>query len=198
MTVDIRLATEADAAAVAAIYAPMVASTVISFEAVPPDTEEVQRRIRTTLVTYPWLVFEVDDRVVGYAYAGRHSARAAYEWSVDASVYIDPSNHRRGIGRALYTSLFRILVAQGYVNAYAGVTLPNAGSVGLHESMGFRPVGVYSKVGFKFGTWHDVGWWQLALRPHPREPARPATLAEIRGDPSWAEMLATGLATMRG
>jgi L-amino acid N-acyltransferase YncA len=197
MTADIRLATETDAAAVAAIYGPVVASTVISFEAVPPDADEMRRRIRETLVAYPWLVFEVDGRVVGYAYAGRHRARAAYEWSVDASVYIDPEHHRRGIGRALYTSLFRILTAQGYVNAYAGVTLPNPASVGLHESMGFQPVGVYGKVGFKFGTWHDVGWWQLALQPHPAAPVRPVALAEVRGDPSWQAMLAAGLSMGR-
>src|SRR5205823_3664575 len=100
----------------------------------------------------------------------RHSARAAYRWSVNASVYIDASQWRRGIGRGLYRSLFAILAAQGYVNAYAGITLPNPSSVGLHEAVGFTPVGVYRSVGYKFGRWHNVGWWELALRDRPADP----------------------------
>jgi len=101
------------------------------------------------------------------------------------------------VGQALYTSLFRILAAQGYYNAYAGITLPNPGSVGLHESVGFRRIGVYREVGYKMGAWHDVGYWELALQPKPLVPRSPLSLAEIRRDPSWHEMLISGLSLLR-
>jgi L-amino acid N-acyltransferase YncA len=191
---EIRLATSDDAAAVAAIYRPIVASSPSSFEVEPPDEQEIRRRIQETLTAYPWLVCEHPDRVVGYAYAARHRVRAAYQWSVDMSVYVHPDVHRCGIGRALYASLVRILAAQGYFNAYAGITLPNPASVGLHESVGFEPVGVYRHVGHKLGAWHDVGWWQLGLQPYPALPRPPLTLTEIQRHPSWRLMLAEGLA----
>jgi L-amino acid N-acyltransferase YncA len=188
----IRLATSDDAAGVAAIYRPIVASSPSSFEVDPPDEQEMRRRIQETLILYPWLVCEHRGRVVAYAYAARHRARAAYQWSVDTSVYVHPDVQRCGIGRALYRSLVRILAAQGYVNAYAGITLPNAASVGLHESVGFEAVGVYRRVGHKLGAWHDVGWWQLGLQPSPALPQPPLVLAEIQRDPSWHLMLADG------
>src|SRR5688572_19253366 len=150
----IRLAVAGDAAAVAAVYRPFVASTPISFEIEPPDEGEMRRRIQETLKAYPWLVSESDGVVVGYAYATTHRVRAAYRWSVDAAVYVDAAHHRRGIGRGLYASLFAILARQGFVNAYAGITLPNAASVGLHEAAGFEAVGIYRQVGYKLGAWH--------------------------------------------
>jgi L-amino acid N-acyltransferase YncA len=194
MAVELRLASRDDAAAVAEIYRPFVASTPISFEIEPPDEEEMRRRIDGTLPTHAWLICEHRADVVGYAYAGRHRARPAYQWSVDTSVYVRPDFHRRGIGRALYTSLFRILAAQGFVSAYAGITLPNAGSVALHESAGFESVGVYRNAGFKLGRWYDVGWWQRALQPPAAVPSPPLGLGEILRDPSWPEMLASGRA----
>ena len=145
------------------------------------------------LAAHPWLVCEYEDRVVGYAYASRHHERAAYQWSVDTSVYIHSDFRRHGVGQALYTSLFRVLVAQGFYNAYAGITLPNAGSVGLHESVGFKPLCVYRRVGYKQGAWHDVGWWELALQPLAPIPQPPVRPADIQLDPSWDEMLASGL-----
>src|SRR4051812_5329981 len=123
-----RLATEGDAAGVAEIYDPIVRSTPTSFEMDPPGAAEMARRIRETLPAHPWLVCEKDSRIAGYAYAGRHKPRAAYRWVVETSVYIHPDFQGRGIGRGLYESLFRILAAQGYFTAYAGATLPNAGS----------------------------------------------------------------------
>ena len=160
----LRLATENDAAGIAEIYDPIVRSTPTSFEIDPPGAIEMARRIRETLPAYPWLVCEHLGRIAGYAYAGRHKPRAAYQWAVETSVYIHPDFQRRGIGRALYESLFRILAAQGYFSAYAGATLPNAGSVGLHESCGFQIVGIYRNAGYKHGVWHDVIWWQRALQ----------------------------------
>jgi L-amino acid N-acyltransferase YncA len=179
---DIRIATKADASEVAAIYRPYVEQTVISFEVDPPDDVEMARRIGKTLETHPWLVGVEAGRVVGYAYATAHKTRAAYRWAADVSVYIQQDAHRRGLGRGLYTALFELLRTQGIVNAYAGITLPNPKSVGLHEALGFVVVGVYERVGFKFCAWHDVGWWQLALQPHSPAPAEPRRCQDVPDD----------------
>ncbi len=197
MASDIRVVTREDAAGIAEIYRPYVVSTPISFEIEPPDEIEIQKRIDGILPAYPWLVLEQAGRVLGYAYASRHSARAAYQWSVDMSVYVHSDFQRRGIGRGLYVSLVRILRAQGFFNAYAGVTLPNPGSVGLHESIGFQAIGVYRNVGYKMGAWHDVGWWELALQPLVAEPRPPLNLGHLQEDPAWRSMLAAGLACIR-
>ena len=189
----IRLATSKDAAAIADIYAPIVLSTPISFEVEPPDPQEFERRIAKVMPAQPWLVCEYHEDIAGYAYASRHHERAAYQWSVDTSVYVHSDFRRRGVGQALYTSLFRVLVGQGFYNAYAGITLPNPGSVGLHESVGFKPLCVYRNVGHKLGTWYDVGWWELALQPLRAAPAPPLTLGEIQHRDSWHDMLSSGL-----
>jgi L-amino acid N-acyltransferase YncA len=196
MTWRIRLATSGDAPAIAEIYRPIVALTPISFEVEPPDQHEFSQRIEKTLTRHPWLVCEYDGRVTGYAYASRHRERSAYQWSVDTSVYVDSHFHRRGIGQALYTSLFRILIAQGYYHAYAGITLPNPGSVGLHEAVGFKPLCVYRNVGYKLGAWYDVGWWELTLQPVSAVPPLPKKLADLESDDSWNNMLASGLASI--
>jgi phosphinothricin acetyltransferase len=171
----IRLATIADAEQVRSIYEPYC-STPISFETTVPSLAEMERRIAAVQKSLPWLVAEQGGNVCGYAYASPHSERAAYAWSVNVSVYIDQGSHRRGLGRRLYARLFEILVDLGYVNAYAGVTLPNPASVGLHTSMGFTPVGVYEEIGFKYGKWHDVAWFQKILRPRPAEPELPRSI----------------------
>lgn len=186
-----------DAEAIAAIYAPHVTAGVASFELEPPDAEEFRRRIAATTRTHPWLVCERGGEVVGYVYGTAHNARAAYQWSTNVTVYIDTRRHRGGLGRALYTSLFALLRLQGFYNAYGGITLPNAGSVGLHEAMGFRLVGIYRAVGFKFGTWHDVGWWGLELQPKPPAPPVPLTPAESHRDPAWQAALDGGLMLLR-
>ena len=170
----IRLAEAADAPAIAAIYAGYVRDTVITFEIEPaPDAAEFGRRLANVGLRWPWLVAEAAGQVLGYAYAGEHRSRAAYRWDVDAGIYLDPAAHRRGLGRRLYTALFALLRLQGYYNAYAGITLPNAASVGLHEAVGFAPVGIYREVGYKHGAWHDVGWWGLRLQPLPPQPGEP-------------------------
>ncbi len=166
-----------DAARCAAIYAPSVAATPISFELEPPDAAEFARRIERHAATHQFLVAELDGEVVGYAYACRWAERAAYRWSVETSVYVDAAHHGRGVGRVLYAELFDRLRAQGFRVAVAGVTLPNPASIGLHESMGFEPIGALRDIGWKAGAWHDVGYWQLYLRPPgegaPEEPLPP-------------------------
>ena len=162
----IRSATPDDAAAIAAIYAPIVRDTTISFELTPLSEEQVRARIVTTLRTLPWLV-SVDDAgaVDGYVYAGKHRDAGAYEWSVNTSVYVRDDCRGQGVGQRMYQALFAKLVGLGYYRAFAGIALPNDASVALHERVGFEPIGVYRAVGYKFGAWRDVGWWQKSLRP---------------------------------
>lgn len=155
----IRLATAGDAAAVAEIYAPIVVRTPISFEEEVPDAAEMRGRIRKTLETYPWLVW--DSRpIAGYAYATVHRARPGYRWSVEVSAYVREEMRGRRIARSLYAALFRILRAQGFHRAFAGIALPNDASVALHRNCGFEPIGVFHEIGYKLGSWHDTQWWQ--------------------------------------
>lgn len=181
----IRLATPRDAHACREIYGPVVLETAISFEHEVPSVEEMERRIAGTLGRFPWLVHETPAGVDGYAYAGAHRQRHGYQWSAEASVYVAASARGRGIGRRLYGSLFALLHQQGYVNVFAGIALPNAASVGLHEAMGFQPIGCFRQIGYKLGRWIDVGWWRLQLREPPAEPEPPRSLAEAAraGDP---------------
>lgn len=169
-----------DAARVAEIYRPAVERSHISFEEVAPDGSEMAQRMRDVLAWTPWLVAESEDAgIVGYAYAARHRERVAYRWSVDISVYVDPAWHGRGVGRRLYEALLGMLRVQGFVNVYAGVTLPNAASVALHETIGMRLIGVYEKVGFKNGAWHDVAWFGMRLGEPKGAPQEPVALARL-------------------
>ncbi|OBH98052.1 arsinothricin resistance N-acetyltransferase ArsN1 family B [Mycobacterium sp. E2733] len=167
------MATPEDADAIADLYAPYVRDSAISFEAVPPTAQDMRSRLTATLTNLPWLVITHGDAVRGYAYASSHRARAAYRWSVDVSLYLDRSIHRQGNGRRIYTALLNMLAAQGYINAYAAIALPNPASVGLHEAMGFTRVGVFEGVGFKNGAWWDVGWWHRRLADRPAQPSDP-------------------------
>jgi L-amino acid N-acyltransferase YncA len=167
----IRDAVVADAERCAAIYAPYVRETAISFESDPPGAEEVARRIAEAQRAHAWLVLEVDGEVVGYAYGGPFMARAAYQWATTVSVYLDGGRRRTGGGRALYEALFDRLAARGHRTALAGIALPNEASIGLHLAMGFEPVGTYRRVGWKHGRWHDVAWYQLGLGDDDGPPA---------------------------
>jgi len=177
--VDIRPADSArDAKAIAAIYAPYVADTVISFEDVAPTAAEMAARIERLARTHAWVVAADGGGILGYAYGCPHRERAAYRWATEVSVYVDPRHQRRGAGRALYEALFGLLADQGYRIALAGIALPNDASVGLHEACGFKPVGIYRAIGFKHETWWDVGWWQRDLAGdagdgRPPEPGPP-------------------------
>jgi phosphinothricin acetyltransferase len=186
----IRIASECDCQLILDIYAPFCdASCAVSFEVTPPTIDDMHERVRTTLKILPWLVYEHDGQVRGYAYAGQHKPRAAYNWSVDVSVYLSPLARRQGIGTRLYSCLFEILKLQGYYNVYAGVTLPNPASVGLHKSLGFKDVGVYERVGYKGGAWHDVLWLSRILQPHLAEPVPPVHFEELRKHTSLQKLL---------
>lgn len=156
----IRDATLDDAAACAAIYAPYVRDTVISFEEHPPSAAGMADRMAAA---HAWLVGEDGGRTVGYAYAGSFNDRHAYRYACTVSVYLETGRRRTGAGRALYDALFPLLREQGFVRAAAGITLPNAASVGLHAALGFAPVGTFPRVGWKFDAWHDVAWMQRDL-----------------------------------
>lgn len=192
----IRLAEARDAAAIAAIYAPYCLETPVSFEEAAPSPDEMAARLARVTRQYPWLVLDRHGELLGYAYGGTHRERAAYRWSVEVTVYVARGAQRQGVGRALYTALFAVLAAQGYYRAFGGITLPNPGSVGLHEAMGFRPVGVYHAIGHKFGRWHDVGWYERELRPLDDAPAEPTSIQALLGTPAWDEAAARGLACL--
>ena len=170
-----------DAAACAEIYAPSVESTPISFELVPPDAAEFARRIAKYSATHQFLVAEGGGEVLGYAYACRWAERAAYDWSVETSIYVGSGHQGKGVGRALYEELFDRLRAQGFRVAVAGITLPNPASIALHESMGFEPIGTLRGIGWKEGGWRDVGFWQLYLGPRDGGPPDPPLPPEPTG-----------------
>jgi phosphinothricin acetyltransferase len=161
--VSIRAADAArDGTACAAIYAPYVADTVITFELDPPTADDMSARIARYGASHAWLVAEVGGAVAGYAYASPHRDRAAYQTSCDVGIYCRMNARGMGLGRALYGALLPILAAK-YHAAFAGIALPNDASVRLHEAFGFTPLGIYREVGWKLGQWRDVGWWQRLL-----------------------------------
>lgn len=187
MSTSIRPATPQDAEGILAIYAPIISETAISFEFEPPTVAEMQQRIADTLAQFPWLVCDRQGEILGYVYASKHRARAAYQWAVDVSVYVRSDQHRSGIGRGLYTALFELLKQQGACSLFAGITLPNPGSVGLHESLGFQPLGIYRNVGHKFDAWHDVGWWQLSLQSDSYTPKPIIPFTDLERDAATLE-----------
>ena len=192
MNVKFRLAQPDDAAAVSTIYAPFCESSHVSFEIVAPSEQQMRDRIARIGAQFPWLIGEIEGDVAGYVYATQHRERAAYRWAVDVAVYVAAEWRRQGLGQALYHSLFSILRQQGYCKAFAGITLPNASSVGLHEALGFRPVAIFPGVGYKLGRWLDVGWWQLDLQPEAEHPPEPRLFQDIRDEAAVAAALAVG------
>ena len=168
-----------DAGAIAAIYAPYVIGSAISFENEPPAAAEMCRRIAEGGGLYPWLAAEDASGLVGYAYACAFRTRPAYRFAVETSVYVREGEGGRGIGAALYRPLLATLEAQGFTQAIAAITLPNDASVRLHERFGFARAGTYSQVGWKLGGWRDVGLWQRPLAAAATPPREPLPLAEL-------------------
>ena len=176
----IRPAALADAPDILQIYAPYIQNTVITFETEVPGIEQFTARIEAIKSKYPYLVCEADGKMAGYAYAAKHSERAAYKYSVDVSIYVDPNYQHRGIGKALYFNLFEALKSYDYYTAYACITLPNEKSVCLHKTFGFHEVGIWHNVGYKNGSWLDVIWLEKPLKQYDT----PAAEKECRQCPS--------------
>lgn len=178
----LRPATRADGAGCAAVYRPYVQGTAISFELEPPSADEMAARIAHTIARTPWLVAEVDGRVLAYAYGSRHRERPAYDWTVETAVYVDEAFTGRGIGRAVMTALLEILRLQGFHLAVAGITAPNAASVALHCALGFERIGEFEAMGWKSGAWHGVEWFARELAPRSQAPWPIRPLADALGD----------------
>ena len=169
----IRIAKPEDASAILDIYAPYIRNTSLTFETEVPTIIDFANRIGQYLENWPWLVYENNGKIVGYAYASRYRERTAYQWSIECSVYVHDDHFRTGVARNLYTKLFALLKAQGFTTVYAVINLPNDRSVAFHESMGFHYFATYEKVGYKLGKWKNVGWWQLQLNDYTDEPPAP-------------------------
>ncbi len=194
----IRLATVADAGAIADIYGPIVRDTMISFEESPPTETEIAKRIEDTLSFAPWLVCEINGTVVGYAYARRFKERAAYRWAVELSTYLAEGFRGKRVGRALVASLLAALKVQGFVQAFGIIALPNPASVRMFESFGATHIGRQKNVGYKAGQWVDVGYWQLELAPPPKEPMPPMPMSEAGINADFAAAIRSGEALLHG
>ncbi|MBL8004139.1 MAG: N-acetyltransferase [Candidatus Kapabacteria bacterium] len=179
MSFKIRLVQESDASAIAEIYRPYVEQTSISFEYEAPSPTEILQRIQNITTEYPWLVCLNGNTIIGYAYAGTHRHRTAYQWSVESAIYFSQEFHSKGLAPILYKTLFSLLQNQGFHTVLAGITTPNDKSVHFHQKMGFTHLGTYTNIGFKFGKWHDTQWYQRPLNDYTTEPSTPKKFPEI-------------------
>jgi phosphinothricin acetyltransferase len=177
--VEVRIAGTYDAKGILDIYAPIVLTRDTTFETVVPTLNEIRHRIDHYLQKFPWLVCTINDVIAGYAYASSHRDREAYQWSCECTVYIHEQFRKCGIGNELYSVLFSILKRQGIKNVYAGITLPNQASKGLHEKHGFKHLCNYDNVGYKLGEWKTVGWWKLQLNEYDPKPSPPLKFSQI-------------------
>ena len=175
----IRAALASDASSILAIYAPYILNTAVSFETEVPSKENFSQRIIKNQETYPWLVYESQGTIAGYAYASRHRERAAYQWSVESSVYVNSDFQLKGIATKLYKALFELLKYQGCRNVYAGITLPNEKSLRFHEKIGFQKIADYTNIGYKLNRWNTVSWFQLSLNDYGDAPAPFIKLKDI-------------------
>jgi L-amino acid N-acyltransferase YncA len=174
-----RLAQVEDAPELLKIYAPYVEETTISFECVVPSREEFAGRIENIGSFYPYLVAEEDGRILGYAYAHRFAERKAYDWSAEATVYVEKGQRHKGLGRQLYEKLFALLRLQHIVTAYAAVTSSNTASIKFHEKLGFKVAGTYPETGYKFNQWLGLTWLDLKLMIPPAKPQPICPLKEV-------------------
>jgi phosphinothricin acetyltransferase len=164
MSPSIRSATTADAASVVEIYNWYIANTVVTFEVDPLPASEMAQRMKSVLASHEWLLLERGSELLGYAYAGRYHARAAYRFTTESTIYLRDGAGGQGFGTQLYGELIRRIFARGYRSLVGGIALPNDASVRLHEKLGYAKVGHLVRVGHKFERWIDVGYWQLEAR----------------------------------
>lgn len=176
----IRMATLEDASEIQEIYEPYVLNTSITFEYEPVSLEEFRVRMANILKEFPWLVYELDGKVVGYAYCSRFKERAAFDWDCECSVYIDMAYHRRGIASALYKELFDYIEAQGYYTVYSLITASHASSIELHKRFGFKEICLYPRTGYKLGEWWDLLVMEKRLREVETVPQRPKSIHQIK------------------
>jgi phosphinothricin acetyltransferase len=193
----IRSADQQDTEKMLDIYAPYILNSVVSFETDVPLLEEFQHRVRHYQEKLPWLICEINNTLAGYAYATDHRQRKAYEVTKELSVYVHKDYRNLRVGTGLYRALIEILKAQGVYNVLAGITLPNTESVRFHESMGFKPVGVYHNVGYKFGKYHDTGWWELLLGTNNNNALEIVAINEIINSKSWEDAIRAGISEIR-
>lgn len=193
MSLVIRLANESDAEQILAIYQPLVYETACTLASKPPTAKALRHQIRQTLTRLPWLVCERNRSLLGYAYATPYRPHATLAWSVEVAIYMAPPYQRRGIGRALYTSLLRVLLLQGFVHACALIVQPNPPACALHRSLGFQAIGVQHAAAYKLHAWHDLDWWCLRLQSPASDPSPPADLTLAQISPDWEDALAAGL-----
>ena len=186
---EIRLINETDTQAVLDIYKYYVDHTIISFEYEAPTLEEYSQRIKTNTEKYPWVVCLCKNKIIGFAYGSTHRYRTAYQWSPESTIYLAPNFHTKGIGRILYETLLSLLKVQGHYNLFAGVALPNEKSVGFHRALGFEEIGIFKKVGYKHGNWHDTHWFQLHLTDNILNPQAPKELNEVISSSSFQNIL---------
>jgi L-amino acid N-acyltransferase YncA len=175
----IRLAKASDAVAVIGIYTPYILNTAFTFETEVPSIKNFEQRIATYQESWPWIVYEADGIIAGYAYATKHRERAAYQWCVESSVYVHERFQKAGIAQSLYNTLFKILKHQGCRNVYAGITIPNEKSVSFHKKSGFTWLADYENIGYKLNRWNTVSWWQLQLNPYSDNPSPPLKFPEV-------------------
>jgi phosphinothricin acetyltransferase len=173
------MATLEDAPAILSIYVPYILNTSITFEYEPITVEVFQKRMETVQKQFPWLVCELEGKVVGYAYCSRFKERAAFDWDCECSVYVEEKQHRKGIATALYEKLFELVKEQGYYNIYALINASVKSSIELHQKWGFTEVGIYEKTGYKLGQWWDL--MVLVKRIHSFEdtPVKPKSIHDI-------------------
>lgn len=177
----IRLATPEDAEQIYAIYEPYILNTAITFEYEPIPLGEYKQRMEKIQIRFPWLVYEEDNKILGYAYAAPYRERAAYAWDCESSVYIAKEAQGKGIATRLYNKLFKQVNNLGYVNIYAYITYPNDKSVALHKKLGFREVGIFKKAGYKLGQWWDLMVMEKAIGEHKDNPEVPRGMAREIG-----------------
>lgn len=179
MSFQLRFVQESDVAAIAEIYRPYVENTSISFEYDAPSSEEFLQRIRSTTAEFPWIVCLFDNEIIGYAYAISHRNRTAYQWAADVTIYFSETFHRKGLAKITYETLFSLLTLQGIHTLLAGITIPNEKSIGFHSSLGFKLLGTYTNIGYKFGKWHDTQWFQRPISDYTTPPSTPKKFPEI-------------------
>ena len=178
----IRIATEADIPAILEIYGPYILTSTASFEYTVPTEAEFLQRFRTITAQFPWLVWEEEDQILGYAYGSPPYTRAAYSWCAEPSVYLRPEARGKGIAAKLYDALENILLVQGYQVLYALVTSENTASLRFHEKCGYRIRAEFPDIGFKFGRWLGLFWLEKRLKPVEIPSKMPTSWAAIRQD----------------